>query len=167
MTEIKKVAVIGAGVMGASIAAHVANAGVPVVLLDIVAKDNPNRSAIAEGALEKLLKADPAPFMSKAAAKFVTTGNVEDNLDLLGDCDWIIEAVIERLDVKQALYARIEAGASPAAWFVQYLFDDPPATLLWKPVWPAGCRELHHHPFLQSGRAYAAFWKWSAREVEA
>jgi 3-hydroxyacyl-CoA dehydrogenase len=109
MGDIKKVAVIGAGVMGASIAAHVANAGVPVVLLDIVAKDGPNRSAIAEGAVAKLLKTDPAPFMSKAAAKFVTTGNIEDHLSLLADCDWIIEAVIERLDIKQALYAKIEA----------------------------------------------------------
>jgi 3-hydroxyacyl-CoA dehydrogenase len=115
MAEIKKVAVIGAGVMGASIAAHVANAGVPVVLLDIVAKDNPNRSAIADGAVEKLLKADPAPFMSKSAAKFVTTGNIEDDLQLIGDCDWIIEAVIERLDVKQALYAKIEAARKPGS----------------------------------------------------
>ncbi|WPP02904.1 3-hydroxyacyl-CoA dehydrogenase/enoyl-CoA hydratase family protein [Methylocella tundrae] len=130
MTEIKKVAVIGAGVMGASIAAHVANAGVPVVLLDIVAKDNPNRSAIAEGALEKLLKADPAPFMSKAAAKFVTTGNVEDNLDLLGDCDWIIEAVIERLDVKQALYARIEAARKPGGVVSSNTSTIPLATLV-------------------------------------
>lgn len=110
MPDIEKVAVIGAGVMGASIAAHVANAGVPVVLLDIVAKDNPNRSAIAEGAVEKLLKTDPAPFMSRSAAKFVTTGNIEDDLALIADCDWIIEAVIERLDVKQALYAKIEAA---------------------------------------------------------
>jgi 3-hydroxyacyl-CoA dehydrogenase len=79
------------------------------VLLDIVATDNPNRSAIAEGAVEKLLKAEPAPFMSRAAAKFVTTGNTEDHLGLLAECDWIIEAVVERLDVKQALYAKIEA----------------------------------------------------------
>ncbi|MGO9675207.1 MAG: 3-hydroxyacyl-CoA dehydrogenase family protein, partial [Methylocella sp.] len=115
MTDIKKVAVIGAGVMGASIAAHVANAGVPVVLLDIVAKNNPNRSAIAEGAVEKLLKTDPAPFMSKAAAKFVTTGNIEDDLQLIVDCDWIIEAVVERLDIKQALYAKIETARKPGS----------------------------------------------------
>ncbi|WP_034998566.1 3-hydroxyacyl-CoA dehydrogenase/enoyl-CoA hydratase family protein [Beijerinckia mobilis] len=115
MTDIKKVAVIGAGVMGASIAAHVANAGVPVILLDIVAKDGPNRSAIAEGALIRLLKADPAPFMSKAAAKFVTTGNIADNLDLLADCDWIIEAVVERLDIKQSLYAAIESIRKPGS----------------------------------------------------
>ncbi|MEO9166926.1 MAG: 3-hydroxyacyl-CoA dehydrogenase family protein, partial [Aestuariivirga sp.] len=108
MNAIKKVAVIGAGVMGAGIAAHVANAGFPVVLLDIVAKDNPNRSAIAEGAVEKMLKQEPAPFMSKAAARLITTGNIEDHLDLVKDCDWIIEAVLERLDVKHALYAKLE-----------------------------------------------------------
>ena len=110
MTEIKKVAVIGAGVMGAGIAAHVANAGVPVLLLDIVPKDASNRNAIAEGAIEKMLKADPAPFMSKAAARLVTPGNTEDDLDKLADCDWIIEAVIEKLDIKQALYRRIDAS---------------------------------------------------------
>ncbi|NFV79652.1 3-hydroxyacyl-CoA dehydrogenase/enoyl-CoA hydratase family protein [Magnetospirillum aberrantis] len=118
MAEINKVAVIGAGVMGAGIAAHVANAGIPVVLLDIVAPagagpqsngSNPNRNAIAEGAVAKMLKTDPAPFMSKAAAKLVTTGNIEDNLDLLADCDWIVEAVIERLDIKQSLYAKVDA----------------------------------------------------------
>ncbi len=128
--DIKKVAVIGAGVMGASIAAHVANAGVPVVLLDIVAKDNPNRSAIAEGAVEKLLKADPAPFMSKSAAKFVTTGNIEDNLDRIADCDWIIEAVIERLDVKQALYARIEAVRKAGSVVASNTSTIPLATLV-------------------------------------
>ncbi len=108
MAEIKKVAVIGAGVMGAGIAAQVANSGAPVVLLDIVPPDASNRNAIAEGAVAKMLKTEPAPFMSKAAAKLVTTGNIEDNLDLLADCDWIVEAVIERLDIKQALYAKIE-----------------------------------------------------------
>ena len=108
MTDIKKVAVIGAGVMGAGIAAHVANAGVPVVLLDIVPKEAVNRNAIAEGAIERLLKADPAAFMSKAAAKLVTPGNTEDHLDWLSDCDWIVEAVIERLDIKQALYGKID-----------------------------------------------------------
>ncbi|MGE5517221.1 MAG: 3-hydroxyacyl-CoA dehydrogenase NAD-binding domain-containing protein [Bacteroidota bacterium] len=114
MADINKVAVIGAGVMGAGIAAHVANAGIPVVLLDIAAK-NPNRNAIAEGAVVKMLKADPAPFMSKAAAKLVTTGNTEDHLDLLAECDWIVEAVVERLDIKQALYAKIDAVRKPGS----------------------------------------------------
>ncbi len=101
MAEIRKVGVIGAGVMGAGIAAQVANAGVPVVLLDVV----PDAAAKA---VEKMLKADPAPFMSKRAARLITPGNTEENLDLLADCDWIVEAIIERLDVKQALYARLE-----------------------------------------------------------
>jgi 3-hydroxyacyl-CoA dehydrogenase len=108
MTEISKVAVIGAGVMGAGIAAQVANAGVPVVLLDIVKDGAVNRSAIAEGAVATMLKADPAPFMSKAAAKLITPGNTEDHLSLLADCDWIVEAVIERIDIKQALYQDID-----------------------------------------------------------
>jgi 3-hydroxyacyl-CoA dehydrogenase len=113
MAEIRKVAVIGAGVMGAGIAAHAANAGTPVVLLDIVPPGAENRNAIAEGAVAKMLKADPAPFMSKAAARLITTGNIEDHLGLLADCDWIVEAVVERLDVKQALYAKIEAVRKP------------------------------------------------------
>ena len=108
MSDIRKVAVIGAGVMGAGIAAQVANAGIPVVLLDIVKDGTANRSVIAEGAVEKMLKADPPPFMSKAAAKLITTGNTEDDLGRLADCDWIVEAVIERLDVKQALYQKID-----------------------------------------------------------
>ena len=105
---IKKAAVIGAGVMGGGIAAHIANAGVPVVLLDIPSSNGAGRSAIAEGALAKLRKADPAPFMHDAAADLVTTGNTEDDLDLLADCDWIVEAVIEKLEIKQALYRKID-----------------------------------------------------------
>jgi len=106
---IRKVCVIGAGTMGAGIAAQVANAGVPVLLLDIVPKEGSNRNAIAEGAVAKMLKTEPAPFMSKAAAKLVETGNIEDHLGKIAECDWVIEAVIERLDIKQSLYAKIEA----------------------------------------------------------
>lgn len=106
---VKKVCVIGAGTMGAGIAAQVANAGVPVLLLDIVPKDGANRNAVAEGAVAKMLKTEPAPFMSKAAAKLVETGNIEDHLDKIAECDWVIEAVIERLDIKQGLYAKLEA----------------------------------------------------------
>ena len=96
---ITQAAVIGAGVMGAGIAAHLANAGVPVLLLDIV----------AEGAIARMLKADPAPFMWKRAAKFVTPGNLEDDFDRLADCDWIVEAVLEDPEVKRDLYRRLEA----------------------------------------------------------
>ncbi|MEP9401932.1 3-hydroxyacyl-CoA dehydrogenase/enoyl-CoA hydratase family protein [Sphingomonas silueang] len=110
---INKVCVIGAGVMGAGIAAHVANAGVPVLLLDIVPAGAADRDAVAKGAVARMLKTDPAPFMSKAAAKLVETGNIDDHLERIAECDWIVEAVVERLDVKQALYARIEALKRP------------------------------------------------------
>jgi 3-hydroxyacyl-CoA dehydrogenase len=113
--EIKKVAVIGAGVMGAGIAAHMANAGVPVVLLDIVPEGAKDRNVVADSAVKKLLKAEPAAFMHKRNAKLVTTGNIEDHMELLADCDWIIEAVIERLDIKQSLYRKIDAVRKPGA----------------------------------------------------
>jgi len=112
---IKKVAVIGAGVMGAGIAAHIANAGIPVLLLDIVPPGATNRNAVAEGAVARLLKADPAPFMHKRAAGLVQTGNIEDDLAQVAGCDWIIEAVIERLDIKQALYHKLEAVRRPGS----------------------------------------------------
>ena len=104
----KKVAVIGAGVMGSGIAAQIANAGVPVVLLDIVPKDAKDRSIIAKGTIEKMLKTDPAPFMHKRNAKLITPGNLEDDLNLLADCDWIVEVVLEDLNIKHATYEKIE-----------------------------------------------------------
>ena len=110
---INKVCVIGAGTMGAGIAAQIANAGVPVLLLDIVPKEGDNRSAIAEGAVAKMLKTDPAPFMGKRAAKLVETGNIEDDLTKVAECDWVVEAIIERLDIKQNLYARLEEVRTP------------------------------------------------------
>jgi len=115
MTEIKKAAVFGAGVMGAGIAAQVANAGVPVVLLDIAAENGGNRSAIAEGAVEKLLKTDPAPLMHKRNARLITTGNIDDDMELIADCDWIVEAIIERVDLKQGLYKKIQAARKPGS----------------------------------------------------
>jgi 3-hydroxyacyl-CoA dehydrogenase len=115
MSEIQKAAVIGAGVMGAGIAAHIANAGVPVVLLDIPAKDDGNRSAIAQRAVERMLKAEPQPFMHKRNAGRVTTGNIEDDIGLLADCDWIVEAIIERAEPKRALYQKIDAVRKPSS----------------------------------------------------
>lgn len=112
--SVKKVCVIGAGTMGAGIAAQVANAGVPVLLLDIV-RDPDDRNAVAAGAVAKMLKTDPAPFMSKAAAKLVETGNIEDDLARIAECDWIVEAIVERLDLKQQLYEKIEPHRRPDA----------------------------------------------------
>src|SRR3984885_3753517 len=108
MSSIQKVAVIGAGVMGAQIAAHITNPGIQVLLLDIVLKDNPDRNALAKGALEKLQKADPAPFMHPKNAKLITPGNLEDDLNKLADVDWIIEAVLENPQVKSDLYKKVD-----------------------------------------------------------
>lgn len=107
--EVQKAAVIGAGVMGASIAAHITNAGIPVVLLDIVPDGATNRNVIAESAIQKLLKAQPAAFMHRKNAKRITPGNIEDHLELLADADWIVEAVIERLDIKHDVYKKINS----------------------------------------------------------
>jgi 3-hydroxyacyl-CoA dehydrogenase len=113
--RIEKVGVIGAGVMGAGIAAHVANAGVPVVLLDIVPAGAADRDGLAKGALERLRKAKPAAFMSERRARLVTPGNLEDHLGLLAGCDWIVEAVIERLDAKQVVYRAIDSARKPGS----------------------------------------------------
>lgn len=111
--NIDRVVVIGAGVMGAGIAAHLANAGIPVDLLDVVPKQGNNRNAIAEGAIAKLLKAEPQPFMHPKNARLLTPGNIEDDLARLAKADWVIEAVIEDLAIKQALYQRIDAVCRP------------------------------------------------------
>lgn len=120
---IRKVAVIGAGVMGAGIAAHVANAGIPVLLLDLTAE-------MAAGAVQKMLKADPAPFMSRAAAKLVSTNSIDAGLDQLAECDWIVEAVVERLDVKQDLYRKIAAVKKAGAVVSSNTSTIPLATLM-------------------------------------
>lgn len=112
---IERAAVIGAGVMGSGIAAQIANAGVPVLLLDIVPENAEDRNALARGALERMAKADPAPFMSRDAMRLVTPGNLEDDLERLGEVDWIVEAVIEDLAIKRALYAQLDAVRRPDA----------------------------------------------------
>jgi len=105
--RIRKVGVIGAGTMGAGIAALAASAGVPVVLLDVPAKDG-DPSAPAKKGLERQLKARPAAFMDTDRAGLVRTGNTRDDLPLLADCDLVIEAIIEQLEPKKELYGRLE-----------------------------------------------------------
>ena len=109
VTQIRKAAVIGSGVMGSGIAAQIANAGHPVLLLDIVPDGAKDRNTLANAALRKAAKADPAPFMSKRAMKLVEPGNTEDDLEKLAEVDWIVEVVVEDLDIKQALYKKIDA----------------------------------------------------------
>jgi 3-hydroxyacyl-CoA dehydrogenase len=106
---IERAAVIGAGTMGSGIAAHLANAGVPVLLLDVPGAPGEPRNAPAERALRRIESASPPPLVHPDRAGLITLGNVEDDLHRLGEADWIAEAVVERLEVKQALYRRIDA----------------------------------------------------------
>jgi len=112
---IAKAAVLGAGVMGAGIAAQIANAGIPVRLLDIVPEGAAKRNVLAESAIAKMLKADPAPFMHPKNAKRIEPGNFTDDWAALADCDWIVEAVIEKPDIKRDLYRRLEAVRKPGS----------------------------------------------------
>lgn len=109
MHPIKKACVIGSGVMGSGIAAHLANAGLPVLLLDIPQQAPSPKNGLTLAALERMKKSDPAQLMHPRNSRLITPGNTEDNLKDIQDCDWIIEVIIERLDAKQDLYSRIES----------------------------------------------------------
>ena len=112
---IRKAAVIGAGTMGCGIATHLANAGVPCLLLDIVPDGEGERSRIASDAIAGALKSRPASFMDPSSAALLTAGNIEDDLGALEDCDWIIEAVTENLEVKRDIYSRIASHRRPGS----------------------------------------------------
>ena len=114
MTKPHRVAVLGAGTMGSQIAAHLANVGVPTLLLDLPPKDEASIQP-ADRALGVLSKMKPAPFFLPKLVDLIQTGNFRDHLDQVAHCDWIIEAVVERLDVKRDLWARIEPLRNPAA----------------------------------------------------
>lgn len=114
-SSIQHVAVIGSGVMGSGIAAHVANAGIPVLLLDLPQSGWGQKNALAQNAIDQMLKADPCPFMSQQSAQQITPGNLENDFDQLAHCDWIVEAIVEKLDAKQDLYRRLDLIKSPDA----------------------------------------------------
>ena len=119
MKRINQVAVLGAGTMGSRIAAHLANAGVPSFLLDIPAPDTTatsdrgKRNAIVTGGLEAAKKSLPAAFFQPPLARLVTVGNFDDDLKLVAQVDWIIEAVVENLELKRALLKKVEALRKP------------------------------------------------------
>ena len=104
----RNIAVIGAGTMGSGIAAQIANAGHDVLLLDLGAKSAGEKTP-AENAIDRLLASDPPQLMSKKNIARITTGVIDDDFEKLANCDWIIEAVVERLDIKKALYRRLDA----------------------------------------------------------
>ncbi|MBL0128792.1 MAG: enoyl-CoA hydratase/isomerase family protein [Flavobacteriales bacterium] len=111
--NIKKVAILGSGVMGSRIACHFANVGCEVLLLDIVPKEGKDRNAVANEHLAFALKSNPSPIYDKKFASRISTGNFDDDLPKIKDCDWIIEVVIERLDIKQQVLANVEKHRTP------------------------------------------------------
>lgn len=141
--QIKKAAVLGAGVMGAQIAAHLANAGIPCLLLDITPNElTPEeqakgltldskavRNRFAAAGLEAAQKAKPAAFFSPELASLISIGNFADDLPKLKDCDWIIEAIVEKLEIKQSLYEKIEPHLRPEAIITSNTSGIPLASL--------------------------------------
>lgn len=121
--RISKVAVLGSGVMGSGIACHLANIGLEVLMLDIVPfdltdeeKNNPVlRNRIVNDSLKKAIKSKPAPLYDKSFASRITTGNFDDDFEKIADCDWIIEVVIERLDIKQQIFEKVEQYRKPGS----------------------------------------------------
>jgi 3-hydroxyacyl-CoA dehydrogenase len=116
---IKKVAVLGSGVMGSRIACHFAGIGLPVLLLDIVPKEATEskkpaeRNKIVNDALSAAIKSNPSPVYHKNVIKKITTGNFEDDIKKISDCDWVIEVVVERLDIKKQVYEKVEQFRKP------------------------------------------------------
>ena len=115
--RIEKIAILGAGTMGSRIAAHMANAGVPSFLLDIVPPDADGkaRNRFAQAGLDTAIKSKPAAFFEPSLARLVTIGNFEDNLGLLAEADWIIEAVAENLEIKRSLLKKVEVARRPGS----------------------------------------------------
>jgi len=105
--NIKKVVIIGSGTMGSGIAAQVANAGIPVTLLDLASKEG-SRNQITENARERILKSRPPLLVEKNKIDLIKTGNIEDNFSEVADADWVVEAVVERIDIKHDIYKKIE-----------------------------------------------------------
>jgi 3-hydroxyacyl-CoA dehydrogenase len=112
---IRRAAVLGAGVMGSRIAAHLANAGIPTLLLDLVPSGEGDKNRLAKAALAALAKAKPAALYEASLSALITPGNFEDDLPRLAECDWVIEAVAENLEIKTALLARVVPHLAPHA----------------------------------------------------
>ena len=114
INNIKKVAVLGSGIMGSGIACHLANVGIEVLLLDIVPKDHESsessekRNLIVNSALKKAIKSKPSPVYHPSMVKNITTGNFSDDMPKINECDWIIEVVVERLDIKNIIFKEVD-----------------------------------------------------------
>ena len=111
--KIKKVAVIGSGTMGSGIAAQIANADIPVTLLDLPS-NNGDRNKIVNNAKERILKSRPPLLVEKNKIDLISAGNIEDNFEIISEADWVVEAVVERIDIKKNIYKKIEEARKKA-----------------------------------------------------
>ena len=135
-SDFSKIAVIGAGTMGSGIAAQIANAGHDVLLLDLDAR-TPGDKTPAEMAIERLLASDPPQLMDKKFTSRISTGTIDADLEKLADYDWVIEAVVERLDIKKSLYKRLDKilpahciiSSNTSTIPIRLLVEDMPTTL--------------------------------------
>src|SRR5688572_11845444 len=114
---VRKAAVLGAGVMGAQIAAHLANANVKPILFDLAAKEGKDKSAIARKAIDGLAKLEPSPLATKAVLAQIEPANYDEHLAWLSECDLVIEAISERMDWKKQLFERVAPHIAPHAIF--------------------------------------------------
>ena len=112
--NIKKVVVIGSGTMGSGIAAQVANAGISVTLLDLPSNEG-SRNQITEKAKERIIKSRPPLLVEKTKAEHIETGNIEDNFSAVSEADWVVEAVVERIDIKHSIYSKIQDARKPSS----------------------------------------------------
>ena len=151
---VKHVAVLGAGVMGAQIAAHLANAGVPVTLFDLAAKEG-DRNGIVKKALTGLKKLEPAPLAGVARLALIQPANYDDHIERLQGCDLIIEAIAERMDWKTALYERIAPHVAPGA-IIASNTSGLSIDALGHALPGAAAPPLLRHPFLQPAALHAA-----------
>ena len=116
--KIKKVAVLGSGVMGSGIACHLANVGLEVLMLDILPRDLKNkkeRNSVADGALEKAVKSKPSPLYKNGFVKYIKTGNFDDDFEKISEADWIIEVVVELLEIKRKIFENVEKYRKPGS----------------------------------------------------
>ena len=130
---VRRAAVLGAGAMGSRIAAHLANAGIPTLLLDMIPAGDGPRNRLALAAMEALGRAKPAAYYEPSLAALVTPGNFDDDLPKLTQCDWVVEAVAENLAIKTALLARVVPHLAPHAVLTTNTSG--------LPVAPGGCSE--------------------------
>ena len=152
---VRRAAVLGAGTMGSRIAAHLANAGIPVLLLDLPSKPGTSDRPLAHAAINALFKSKPAAFFDPSAAALITPGTFDDDLPKIADCDWVIEAVAENLEIKTALLTRVLPHLGPHALLTTNTSGLPIAQIAAAIASPSP-EKILRHAFFQSSALHAS-----------